>query len=47
MNRFMQEQWPIFAETHARRSALLDGLTDADLSSTPGVQNIPLAALNR
>ena len=47
MNRFMQEQWPIFAETHARRTELLNRLSNADLSFSPGGQNITLGALIR
>jgi uncharacterized damage-inducible protein DinB len=47
MNRFMQEQWPMFEATHGMRMELIDTLSDADLAFNPGGQNITLGALCR
>lgn len=47
MNRFMEEQWPMFEGTHAMRTALLDSLSDADLKFSPGGKNMTLGALCR
>lgn len=47
MNRFMQEQWGWVEGSHAMRTQLLDVLTDADLSFTPGGQAMTLGALCR
>ena len=47
MNRFMQEQWPMFEATHSMRTELMDTLSDADLAFNPGGQNITLGALLR
>ena len=47
MNRYMQEKWPWIEGTHGMRSQLLDILDDADLSFSPGGQNMTLGALLR
>ena len=47
MNRYMQEKWPWIEGTHGMRSQLIDILSDADLSFSPGGQNITLGALLR
>src|SRR5687767_2758647 len=47
MNRFMEEQWPMFEGTHAMRAELLGTLSDADLGFNPGGQNMTLGALFR
>jgi len=47
MNRYMQEKWPWIEGTHAMRSQILDTLSDADLSFSPGGQNMTLGALCR
>ncbi len=45
MNKFAQEQWPMFAGTHTMRDGMLDTLKDADLKFSPGGTNITLGAL--
>jgi len=47
MNRYMQEKWPWIEGTHGMRSQLIDVLSDADLSFSPGGQNMTLGALLR
>ena len=47
MNRYMQEQWPWIEGTHAMSSQLLDNLTDADLTFSPGGQNMTMGVLLR
>jgi uncharacterized damage-inducible protein DinB len=47
MNRYMQEKWPWIEGTHGMRSQLMDILSDADLSFSPGGQNMTLGALLR
>ena len=47
MNRYMQEKWSWIEGTHAMRSQLLDILSDADLTFSPGGQNMTLGALLR
>jgi hypothetical protein len=47
MNRFMEEQWPMFEGTHGMRAELLGTLSDADLAFNPGGQNMTLGALFR
>jgi hypothetical protein len=47
MNRFMDEQWPMFEGTHAMRTALMDSLSDADLKFSPGGKNMTLGVLCR
>ena len=47
MNRYMQEKWPWIEGTHGMRSQLLDILSDADLSFSPGGQNMTLGILLR
>jgi uncharacterized damage-inducible protein DinB len=47
MNRFMQERWSWFEGSHGMRTGLLEAITDADLSFSPGGQNITLGALFR
>jgi len=47
MNRFMEEQWPMFEGSHAMRTALMDTLSDADLKFSPGGKNMTLGALCR
>jgi hypothetical protein len=47
MNRFMEEQWPMFEGTHAMRTELLATLSDTDLGFNPGGQNMTLGALFR
>jgi uncharacterized damage-inducible protein DinB len=47
MNRYMQEKWPWIEGTHGMRSQLIDILSDADLSFSPGGQNMTLGALLR
>src|SRR5437867_6154719 len=42
MNRYMQEKWSWIEGTHAMRSQLLDILSDADLTFSPGGQNMTL-----
>ncbi len=45
MNKLMQETWSMYAGTHNMRSEMLDRLTDADLSFSPGGQTMTLGAL--
>jgi hypothetical protein len=47
MNSYMLEKWPWIDGTHAMRSQLLDILSDADLTFSPGGQNMTLGALCR
>lgn len=47
MNQFMQEKWSWVEGTHAMRTQVLDSLSDADLSFTPGGQNMSFGALYR
>ena len=47
MKRYMQEKWPWIEGTHGMRSQLIDILSDADLSFSPGGQNMTLGALLR
>jgi uncharacterized damage-inducible protein DinB len=47
MNRYMQEKWPWIEGTHGMRTQLIDVLSDADLSFSPGGQNMTLGALLR
>lgn len=47
MNRLMQEKWPWVEGSNAMRTELLDALTDADLSFTPGGTAMMLGALCR
>ena len=47
MNRYMLEKWSWIEGTHGMRSQLLDSLSDADLSFSPGGQNMTLGALCR
>ena len=47
MNKMMEEVFPMIEGTHGMRAGLLDVLTDADLSFTPGGQAMPLGALLR
>ena len=47
MNRYMQEKWSWIEGTHAMRSQLLDILSDADLTFSPGGQNMTLGTLLR
>jgi uncharacterized damage-inducible protein DinB len=47
MNRYMQEKWPWIEGTHGMRSQLIDILSDADLSFSPGGQNMTLGVLLR
>ncbi|HVO43593.1 MAG TPA: hypothetical protein VMT34_13260 [Aggregatilineales bacterium] len=47
MNRFMQEQWPMFEGTLGMRAQMMDILTDADLEFNPGGKNMTLGALCR
>jgi hypothetical protein len=47
VNHFMQERWSWVEGTHAMRSAILDTLSDADLTFNPGGQNMTLGALFR
>lgn len=45
MNRFAEEQWPMFEGTHKMRDGMLDTLSDADLAFSPGGANVTLGAL--
>ncbi len=45
MKRFIQERWPWLEEVREMRSQLLDILSNADLSFSPGGQNMTLGAL--
>jgi uncharacterized damage-inducible protein DinB len=47
MKRFIQERWPWLEEVRGMRSQLLDILSNADLSFSPGGQNMTLGALVR
>ncbi|MDQ2887463.1 MAG: hypothetical protein M3Y39_15425 [Chloroflexota bacterium] len=47
MTDIMQEKWPWIEGTHAMRTQLLDTLSDADLTFTPGGRNVALGALFR
>ncbi len=47
MKRFIQERWPWLEEARGMRSQLLDVLSNADLSFSPGGQNMTLGALLR
>lgn len=47
MNRLLQEKWSWIEGTHGMRTQLIDILTDADLTFSPGGQNITLGALLR
>jgi uncharacterized damage-inducible protein DinB len=47
MNRYMQEKWPWIEGTHGMRSQLLDILSDADLTFSPGGQTMTLGELLR
>jgi uncharacterized damage-inducible protein DinB len=47
MNRFIQERWPWLEEVREMRSHFLDILSNADLSFSPGGQNMALGALVR
>jgi uncharacterized damage-inducible protein DinB len=43
----MQEKWPWIEGTHTMRTQLLNGLSDADLTFSPGGQTMKLGALWR
>ncbi len=45
MNQALAETWSMVNGTHGMRTELLDSLTDADLSFTPGGQAMTLGAL--
>jgi len=47
MNRYMLEKWSWIEGTHGMRSQLLDSLSDADLTFSPGGQNMKLGDLCR
>ena len=47
MNTLLQDKWPWIEGSHGMRSALLDLLTDADLSFNPGGSNMAFGALWR
>ncbi len=47
MNKFMQEQWPMFEGTFKMRAQLFDSLDDSDLAFSPGGQNVTFGALCR
>ena len=47
MNKFANEQWPMFEGTHKMRDAMLDTLSDSDLAFSPGGDNMTLGALCR
>ncbi len=47
MNRSIQERWPWLEEVRGMRSQLLDILSNADLSFSPGGQNMTLGVLVR
>ena len=47
MNRYMNEKWSWIEGSHGMRTQLLDMLNDADLTFSPGGQNMPLGALCR
>ena len=47
MSKYMDETYPIIDETHVMRTELLDTLTEADLSFTPGGDAMTFGALFR
>ena len=47
MNRIMNETWPWIEAAHGMRSQVLDILSNADLTFTPGGQNTTMGALCR
>ena len=47
MNRIMNEKWPWIEAAHGMRSQLLNILSDADLTFSPGGQTMTLGALCR
>lgn len=47
MNKFIQEQWPMFDALNGLRRQVLDLLTDEDLAFHPGGQNTTFGALFR
>jgi len=47
MNRLIEEKWPWVEGSHGMRDAILDSLTDSDLTFSPGGANITLGALIR
>ncbi len=47
MNRYMTEKWSWIDGSHELRDGILEQLTDADLSFSPGGDNLTLGALLR
>lgn len=47
MNQFMETQWDMFQGTLGMRTTLMDALTDADLTFTPGGSAMTLGELCR
>jgi hypothetical protein len=47
MNRYMELKWSWIESSHTMRTTLLTSLSDADLTFTPGGQNMPLGELFR
>lgn len=47
MNRMMNEKWLWIEAAHEMRSQMFDLLSDADLTFTPGGQNMTVGALCR
>ena len=47
MNQLMQEKWPWIEPSHTMRTQLLDLINDAELSFSPGGQNMNFGALFR
>lgn len=47
MNRMMNEKWSWIEAAHGMRSQLFDRMRDADLTFTPGGQNMTIGALCR
>jgi uncharacterized damage-inducible protein DinB len=47
MNRMIEEKWPWIEGSHGMRVAILDTLSDADLTFSPGGANMTLGELCR
>src|SRR5690242_2380414 len=47
MSQYMENKWSWIDGSHGMRTALLDGLTDSDLSSSLGGETMTLGALWR
>lgn len=47
MNRLLEEKWPWIEGSHGMRTEILNALTDADLTFSPGGANMTLGELCR